>query len=77
MNTESATLHCRTALLSAAQMARADRLTLASGISGNALMENAARPVAQSIMQRWTPQPVSVLCGPGNTAVYCDHKYQG
>jgi NAD(P)H-hydrate epimerase len=47
-------------------MAQADRLTVASGISGAALMENAGRPVALAIMQRWTPRPVLVLCGPGS-----------
>jgi NAD(P)H-hydrate epimerase len=29
-------------------------------------MENAGRPVAQAIMQRWTARPVLVLCGPGS-----------
>ena len=61
-----ALLDCRTALLTATQMAQADRLTVASGISGTALMENAGRPVALVIMQRWTPRPVLVLCGPGS-----------
>ncbi len=61
-----AVLDCRTALLTATQMAQADRLTVASGISGTALMENAGRPVALAIMQRWTPRPVLVLCGPGS-----------
>ena len=55
-----------TALLTALQMAQADRLTVASGISATTLMENAGRPVAQAIMQRWTPRPVLVLCGPGS-----------
>lgn len=59
-------LDCTTALLTATQMAQADRLTVASGISANALMENAGRPVAQAIQQHWTPRPVLVLCGPGN-----------
>jgi NAD(P)H-hydrate epimerase len=59
-------LNSRTALLTATQMAEADRLTVASGISGTALMENAGRPVAYEIMQRWTPRPVLVLCGPGS-----------
>jgi NAD(P)H-hydrate epimerase len=47
-------------------MAEADRLTVASGISSNALMENAGRPVATAIMERWTPRPILVLCGPGS-----------
>ena len=59
-------LSCDTALLTATQMAQADWLTEASGISGTALMENAGRPVAEAIMQRWTPRPVLVLCGPGS-----------
>jgi NAD(P)H-hydrate epimerase len=29
-------------------------------------MENAGRPVALAILQRWTPRPVLVLCGPGS-----------
>jgi NAD(P)H-hydrate repair Nnr-like enzyme with NAD(P)H-hydrate epimerase domain len=52
--------------LTAAQMAKAERLTGASGISGNAPMEYADRPVAQAIQQRWTPGLVLVLCGPGS-----------
>ena len=56
----------RVALLTAVQMAEADRLTVVSGISGNTLMENAGRPVAQAIMQRWRPRPLVVLCGPGS-----------
>jgi ADP-dependent NAD(P)H-hydrate dehydratase / NAD(P)H-hydrate epimerase len=62
----AAGLDCSTALLTTAQMAQADQLTVASGISSTALMENAGRPVAQAIMQRWTPRPVLVLCGPGS-----------
>jgi hydroxyethylthiazole kinase-like uncharacterized protein yjeF len=59
-------LNCSVALLNATEMAQADRLTIASGISGSALMESAGRAVAQAIVQRWTPRPVLVLCGPGN-----------
>jgi len=59
-------LNTRTALLTAAEMSEADRLTVAYGISDIALMENAGRPVAEAIMQRWTPRPVIVLCGPGS-----------
>ncbi len=54
------------ALLTAAQMGEADRLTVDSGISEMRLMENAGRAVAQAVMQRWSARPVLVLCGPGN-----------
>jgi NAD(P)H-hydrate epimerase len=54
------------ALLTASQMAEADRLTMLSGISEITLMENAGRPVAEAITQRWTRRPVIVLCGPGS-----------
>jgi NAD(P)H-hydrate epimerase len=59
-------LNPRMALLTARQMAEADRLTVASGISGFTLMESAGRPVAQQIAQRWARRPVIVLCGPGS-----------
>ncbi|MDL2337492.1 MAG: NAD(P)H-hydrate epimerase, partial [Pseudomonadota bacterium] len=59
-------LNPQTALLTAAQMAEADRLTVASGIRSTQLMENAGRSVAREIMRRWTPRPVVVLCGPGS-----------
>jgi hydroxyethylthiazole kinase-like uncharacterized protein yjeF len=58
-------LDCQVALLTSIEMSEADRLTVASGISGIALMENAGRPVAAEIMRRWSPRPVLVLCGPG------------
>jgi len=54
------------ALLTVAQMGEADRRTIVGGIAGAVLMENAGRAVAQRIMARWSPRPVSVLCGPGN-----------
>jgi NAD(P)H-hydrate epimerase len=39
---------------------------VASGISNEDLMENAGRPVAKAIMERWVARPVIVLCGPGS-----------
>jgi NAD(P)H-hydrate epimerase len=55
-----------TALLDARQMAEADRLTVAGGVSVSRLMQNAGKGVAQEIMRRWSARPVTVLCGPGN-----------
>jgi hydroxyethylthiazole kinase-like uncharacterized protein yjeF len=56
----------RHALLSPPEMAEADRLTIAGGIPGGVLMENAGRAVADAVARRWPLRPVSVLCGPGN-----------
>jgi ADP-dependent NAD(P)H-hydrate dehydratase / NAD(P)H-hydrate epimerase len=55
-----------TALMRVAQMTEADRLTIAAGTPGVALMQNAGEAVAEEIMQRWSPCRVCVLCGPGN-----------
>ncbi len=53
-------------LLSVAQMNEADRLTMAAGTPGSLLMQKAGEAVAREITRRWTPRPVTVLCGPGN-----------
>jgi hydroxyethylthiazole kinase-like uncharacterized protein yjeF len=53
-------------LLSVAQMNEADRLTTAAGTPGLLLMQKAGEAVAREITRRWTPRPVTVLCGPGN-----------
>jgi ADP-dependent NAD(P)H-hydrate dehydratase / NAD(P)H-hydrate epimerase len=56
----------RHALLSPAEMGEADRLTIAGGTPGIALMENAGRAVADAVSRRWPRRPALVLCGPGN-----------
>ena len=54
------------ALLDTAEMARADAAAIAAGTSGAILMENAGAATAAAIAARWSPRPVTVLCGPGN-----------
>ena len=49
-----------------AQMAEADRLTIAAGTPGIDLMDNAGTAVVREIVQRWRVCRVCVLCGPGN-----------
>lgn len=55
------------ALLSVAEMARADAATIAAGTPGIVLMEKAGRAVADAVTRRVRPGArVLVLCGPGN-----------
>jgi hydroxyethylthiazole kinase-like uncharacterized protein yjeF len=61
----SAAAH-ETALLTVAQMAAADRAAIAAGTPGTQLMQNAGMAVVREIARRWSPRPVTVLCGPGN-----------
>src|SRR5260370_18710053 len=56
----------RGALLSPAEMGEADRLTIAGGMPGIVLMENAGRAVADAVARRWRLRRVLLLCGPGN-----------
>ena len=54
-------------LLTTAEMAEADRLTIAGGIAGIRLMENAGRAVAERIASRTPPGArIDVVAGPGN-----------
>ncbi|WP_345797771.1 NAD(P)H-hydrate dehydratase [Castellaniella sp. MT123] len=53
-------------LLDPAQMARADRAAIASGVTGVRLMAAAGAAVARAIRERWSPRPTVILCGPGN-----------
>ena len=54
------------ALLSCAEMAKADAAAIAGGAYGTELMEAAGRAVVAAITDHYRPQPVIVICGPGN-----------
>jgi NAD(P)H-hydrate epimerase len=54
------------ALLSVAEMSRADRAAIERGTPGIVLMENAGRAVAEACAGRYPRGPVDVFCGPGN-----------
>jgi hydroxyethylthiazole kinase-like uncharacterized protein yjeF len=53
-------------LLNPAEMGKADEATIAAGVPGIVLMENAGRAVARAVMRRFSPCRTLVLCGPGN-----------
>jgi hydroxyethylthiazole kinase-like uncharacterized protein yjeF len=53
-------------LLTSAEMAEADRLTIAGGVGGATLMENAGRAVADVVAQRPVGSRVVIVAGPGN-----------
>ena len=53
-------------LLTTAEMAEADRATIAAGTAGITLMENAGRAVADAAGQLLEGRPAIVVAGPGN-----------
>jgi hydroxyethylthiazole kinase-like uncharacterized protein yjeF len=54
-------------LLTADEMAEADRLAMTGGVPGRVLMEHGGRAVADEVSRRFPDaRSVAVLCGPGN-----------
>jgi NAD(P)H-hydrate epimerase len=53
-------------ILTTVEMGKADAFAVAHGVPSMVLMENAGRAVADTIVARFKPNAVTVLCGPGN-----------
>jgi ADP-dependent NAD(P)H-hydrate dehydratase / NAD(P)H-hydrate epimerase len=66
MASEETALLDQSALLTVAEMYRADHAAAAAGIPSLELMEAAGGAIAREIRARWSPRPTVVLCGPGN-----------
>ncbi|MGE3623470.1 MAG: NAD(P)H-hydrate dehydratase [Bdellovibrionales bacterium] len=56
----------RHALLTCAEMQRAEQKTFSAGVPGISLMQRAGESIAGIIREKWKPCRVLVLCGPGN-----------
>lgn len=54
------------ALLTAEESRAADQATIAGGITGETLMENAGKAASAFIAQTYKPMPTLVVCGTGN-----------
>ena len=54
------------ALLTPAEMAKADQLTIAGGMPEAVLVERAGQAVTDAILRRFAARPTLVLAGPGN-----------
>lgn len=54
------------AVLTVAEMGRADAAAIAAGVSGERLMEAAGSAIADEVRRRFAAKPTVVLCGPGN-----------
>jgi len=54
------------AVLSVAEMGRADRMAIDGGVPGERLMAAAGAAVAEAVQRRFAAAPVTVVCGPGN-----------
>jgi hydroxyethylthiazole kinase-like uncharacterized protein yjeF len=53
-------------IISVAQMRAIDEASAQAGVATRTLMDNAGRAVAAAIVDRFSPRPTAVLCGPGN-----------
>ncbi len=53
-------------IVTVAEMYAADSYAVSHGVPSLELMETAGRSVTDVILERWSPRPTVVLCGPGN-----------